>query len=54
MSLSVRHFPGARTGPASGTDDKAGSVFNLTRWMSARSIKETFAAPTDYRYPHMG
>ena len=44
-------FGGAR---ASGTDDKAGSVFNLIRWVSARSIKETFAPPTDYRYPHMG
>ncbi|WP_067797649.1 L-glutamate gamma-semialdehyde dehydrogenase [Actinomadura formosensis] len=44
-------FGGAR---ASGTNDKAGSVFNLTRWTSARSIKETFVPPTDYRYPHMG
>jgi 1-pyrroline-5-carboxylate dehydrogenase len=44
-------FGGAR---ASGTDDKAGSVFNLIRWVSARSIKETFTPPTDYRYPHMG
>jgi 1-pyrroline-5-carboxylate dehydrogenase len=44
-------FGGAR---ASGTDDKAGSVFNLIRWVSARSIKETFVPPTDYRYPHMG
>jgi 1-pyrroline-5-carboxylate dehydrogenase len=44
-------FGGAR---ASGTDDKAGSVFNLIRWVSARSIKETFAPPTGYRYPHMG
>jgi 1-pyrroline-5-carboxylate dehydrogenase len=43
-------FGGAR---ASGTDDKAGSVFNLIRWVSARTIKETFAPPTDYRYPHM-
>ena len=39
---------------ASGTNDKAGSVFNLTRWTSVRSIKETFVPPTDYRYPHMG
>jgi 1-pyrroline-5-carboxylate dehydrogenase len=44
-------FGGAR---ASGTDDKAGSVFNLIRWVSSRSIKETFVPPTDYRYPHMG
>jgi 1-pyrroline-5-carboxylate dehydrogenase len=44
-------FGGAR---ASGTDDKAGSVFNLIRWVSARSIKETFVPPSDYRYPHMG
>ena len=44
-------FGGAR---ASGTDDKAGSVFNLIRWVSLRSIKETFVPPTDYRYPHMG
>ena len=44
-------FGGAR---ASGTDDKAGSVFNLIRWVSARAIKETFVPPADYRYPHMG
>jgi 1-pyrroline-5-carboxylate dehydrogenase len=44
-------FGGAR---ASGTNDKAGSIFNLTRWVNARSIKETLAPPTDYRYPHMG
>jgi 1-pyrroline-5-carboxylate dehydrogenase len=44
-------FGGAR---ASGTNDKAGSVFNLIRWVNARSIKETFVPPTDYRYPHMG
>ncbi|WP_433474410.1 L-glutamate gamma-semialdehyde dehydrogenase [Spirillospora sp. CA-142024] len=44
-------FGGAR---ASGTNDKAGSVFNLTRWTSVRSIKETFVPPTDHRYPHMG
>ncbi|MEU5993793.1 L-glutamate gamma-semialdehyde dehydrogenase [Spirillospora sp. NPDC047418] len=44
-------FGGAR---ASGTNDKAGSIFNLTRWTSVRSIKETFVPPTDYRYPHMG
>jgi 1-pyrroline-5-carboxylate dehydrogenase len=44
-------FGGAR---ASGTDDKAGSIFNLIRWVSARTIKETFVPPSDYRYPHMG
>jgi 1-pyrroline-5-carboxylate dehydrogenase len=44
-------FGGAR---ASGTNDKAGSPLNLLRWVSPRSIKETFVAPTDYRYPHMG
>jgi len=44
-------FGGAR---ASGTDDKAGSVFNLIRWVSVRTIKETFVPPTDHRYPHMG
>ncbi|GAA2623155.1 L-glutamate gamma-semialdehyde dehydrogenase [Actinomadura fulvescens] len=44
-------FGGAR---ASGTNDKAGSLFNLIRWVNTRSIKETFAPPTDYRYPHMG
>src|SRR5262245_43957859 len=44
-------FGGAR---ASGTNDKAGSVLNLLRWVSPRAIKETFVPPTDYRYPHMG
>jgi 1-pyrroline-5-carboxylate dehydrogenase len=44
-------FGGAR---ASGTNDKAGSLFNLTRWASMRVIKETFVPPTDHRYPHMG
>ncbi len=44
-------FGGARL---SGTNDKAGSKLNLLRWTSARSIKETFDAPTDHRYPHMG
>ena len=44
-------FGGAR---ASGTNDKAGSIFNLTRWVNARAIKELFVPPTDYRYPHMG
>lgn len=43
-------FGGAR---ASGTNDKAGSVLNLYRWISPRTIKETFVPPTDYRYPFM-
>ena len=43
-------FGGAR---ASGTNDKAGSVLNLLRWVSPRSIKETLSPPTDYRYPFM-
>ena len=41
-------------GRASGTNDKAGSVLNLLRWVSPRTIKETLAPPTDWRYPHMG
>jgi acyl-CoA reductase-like NAD-dependent aldehyde dehydrogenase len=44
-------FGGAR---ASGTNDKAGSILNLLRWISPRSIKETFVPATDYRYPFMG
>jgi 1-pyrroline-5-carboxylate dehydrogenase len=40
-------------GRASGTNDKAGSRLNLYRWLSARTIKETFDPPTDYRYPFM-
>ncbi|MEV0632497.1 L-glutamate gamma-semialdehyde dehydrogenase [Nonomuraea wenchangensis] len=44
-------FGGAR---ASGTNDKAGSIFNLIRWVNARTIKELFVPPTDHRYPHMG
>jgi 1-pyrroline-5-carboxylate dehydrogenase len=44
-------FGGAR---ASGTNDKAGSKLNLVRWVSPRAIKETFAPPTDWRYPFMG
>ncbi|MDP9102362.1 MAG: L-glutamate gamma-semialdehyde dehydrogenase [Actinomycetota bacterium] len=44
-------FGGAR---ASGTNDKAGSILNLLRWTSPRTIKETFVPPTDHRYPHMG
>ncbi|HOJ90859.1 MAG TPA: L-glutamate gamma-semialdehyde dehydrogenase [Saprospiraceae bacterium] len=43
-------FGGAR---ASGTNDKAGSVLNLYRWVSPRTIKENFAPPSDYRYPFM-
>jgi 1-pyrroline-5-carboxylate dehydrogenase len=43
-------FGGAR---ASGTNDKAGALVNLLRWTSMRTIKETFAAPTDYRYPFL-
>ncbi len=44
-------FGGAR---ASGTNDKAGSKLNLTRWISARTIKETLVPPTAYEYPFMG
>lgn len=40
-------------GRASGTNDKAGSKWNLMRWVSPRAIKETFVPPTDYRYPFM-
>ncbi len=40
-------------GRASGTNDKAGSVLNLLRWVSPRTIKENFNPPTDYRYPFM-
>ncbi len=40
-------------GRASGTNDKAGSVFNLLRWTSQRTIKENFVPPRNYRYPHM-
>jgi 1-pyrroline-5-carboxylate dehydrogenase len=43
-------FGGAR---GSGTNDKAGSILNLYRWLSARTIKETFVPPTDYRYPFL-
>jgi len=43
-------FGGAR---ASGTNDKAGSILNLMRWVSARTIKETLVPPKDYRYPFM-
>ena len=44
-------FGGAR---ASGTNDKAGSMLNLLRWVSPRAIKETFVPPVDYRYPFLG
>jgi 1-pyrroline-5-carboxylate dehydrogenase len=44
-------FGGSR---ASGTNDKAGSMLNLLRWVSARTVKETFEPPTDHRYPYMG
>src|SRR5207302_7953829 len=44
-------FGGAR---ASGTNDKAGSMWNLIRWVSPRAIKETFVPPRDYRYPFLG
>ena len=43
-------FGGARR---SGTNDKAGSLWNLVRWVSPRTIKETFSPPSDYRYPYM-
>ncbi|GII96460.1 L-glutamate gamma-semialdehyde dehydrogenase [Sinosporangium siamense] len=44
-------FGGAR---ASGTNDKAGSIFNLIRWVNARTIKETFVPPVNHTYPHQG
>ncbi|MEX2614261.1 MAG: L-glutamate gamma-semialdehyde dehydrogenase, partial [Gaiellaceae bacterium] len=44
-------FGGSR---ASGTNDKAGSMWNLIRWVSPRTIKETFVPATDYRYPYLG
>jgi len=44
-------FGGSR---ASGTNDKAGSKLNLVRWVNARTLKETFAPPRDYRHPYMG
>ena len=43
-------FGGSR---ASGTNDKAGSLLNMVRWVSARTIKETFVPPTHHTYPHM-
>ena len=44
-------FGGAR---ASGTNDKAGSILNLIRWVSPRLVKETMVPPKDYRYPFLG
>ncbi|MBN8610007.1 MAG: L-glutamate gamma-semialdehyde dehydrogenase [Deltaproteobacteria bacterium] len=41
-------------GRQSGTNDKAGAFYNLSRWLSPRSIKETFVPPTDFRYPYLG
>jgi 1-pyrroline-5-carboxylate dehydrogenase len=49
--VSRQPFGGARK---SGTNDKAGSILNLMRWVSPRVIKESAAAPTDWRYPHQG
>jgi 1-pyrroline-5-carboxylate dehydrogenase len=49
--VAQQPFGGAR---ASGTNDKAGSLWNLIRWVSPRTIKETFVPPTDYRYPYLG
>jgi 1-pyrroline-5-carboxylate dehydrogenase len=48
--VAQQPFGGSR---ASGTNDKAGSIWNLIRWVSPRTIKETFVPPTDYRYPFM-
>ena len=49
--VNQQPFGGAR---GSGTNDKAGSMWNLIRWVSPRTIKETFVPPTDYRYPFLG
>ncbi|MDV6011580.1 L-glutamate gamma-semialdehyde dehydrogenase [Haloechinothrix sp. LS1_15] len=49
--VNQQPFGGAR---ASGTNDKAGSLFNMVRWVSPRAVKENFDAPTDHTYPHMG
>jgi 1-pyrroline-5-carboxylate dehydrogenase len=49
--VGLQPFGGSR---ASGTNDKAGSPLNLQRWVSPRTIKESFCPPTDYRYPYMG
>jgi 1-pyrroline-5-carboxylate dehydrogenase len=49
--VGLQPFGGGR---ASGTNDKAGSPLNLERWVTPRTIKESFCPPTDYRYPFMG
>lgn len=49
--VNQQPFGGAR---GSGTNDKAGSMWNLIRWVSPRTIKETFVPATDYRYPYLG
>ncbi|MDP2160623.1 MAG: aldehyde dehydrogenase family protein, partial [Flavobacterium sp.] len=49
--VGMQPFGGAR---ASGTNDKAGSAQNLLRWVSPRTIKETFVTPENYRYPFLG
>jgi 1-pyrroline-5-carboxylate dehydrogenase len=49
--VGMQPFGGAR---ASGTNDKAGSALNLLRWVSPRTIKETFVTPENYRYPFLG
>ncbi|HPT04780.1 MAG TPA: aldehyde dehydrogenase family protein, partial [Bacteroidales bacterium] len=48
--VGLQPFGGSR---ASGTNDKAGGEFNLIRWVSPRTIKETFIPATEYRYPYM-
>ena len=50
-AVGQQPFGGSR---ASGTNDKAGSFLNMIRWVTPRTIKETFVPPTDYRYPFMG
>jgi 1-pyrroline-5-carboxylate dehydrogenase len=49
--VGMQPFGGARS---SGTNDKAGSALNLLRWVSPRTVKETFVTPADYRYPFLG
>jgi 1-pyrroline-5-carboxylate dehydrogenase len=49
--VGMQPFGGSR---ASGTNDKAGSLSNLMRWTSMRTVKETFLPAKDYRYPYMG
>jgi 1-pyrroline-5-carboxylate dehydrogenase len=49
-AVGQQPFGGSR---ASGTNDKAGSILNMIRWVTPRTIKETFKPPTDYRYPFM-